>query len=226
MNPRKEELLSLIIENYTRTAEPIGSKFLAENTDLGLSGATLRNEMRDLEEEGYLTHPHTSAGRIPTEFGFRYYVEKIMKTTAPTKKVKKAILEKKGSHEQSTKQIKAIAKFIAEQGGCAVIIALNKDTIYYTGISNLFSQPEFRDFSHTMSVSAMFDQCEDRINDLYESSHSKGTSILLGNKNPLGQACGAVLVRFGENSLFTILGPMRMDYGRTVGILEFVKTII
>jgi len=79
MENRKDKLLQLIIENYLETADPVGSKFLIESADLELSGATVRNEMRELEEEGFLSHPHTSAGRIPTEKGYGYYIGKIMK---------------------------------------------------------------------------------------------------------------------------------------------------
>ena len=73
MTERKIKLLKLIIENYIKTAEPIGSKFLANSGDLDVSAPTVRNEMRELESEGFLTHPHTSAGRIPTEEGYRFY---------------------------------------------------------------------------------------------------------------------------------------------------------
>ena len=66
------------LENYLETAEPVGSSFLVEAEGLELSGATIRNEMRDLEEQGFLTHPHTSAGRIPTELGYKYYIKNII----------------------------------------------------------------------------------------------------------------------------------------------------
>ena len=69
METRKRELLKLIVENYIETAEPVGSKFLIQRGNISVSAATVRNEMHELEREGYLTHPHTSAGRIPTELG-------------------------------------------------------------------------------------------------------------------------------------------------------------
>ena len=79
LETRKEKILGLIVDSYTQNAEPVGSKFLVEECGLEVSGATVRNEMRDLEEQGYLTHPHTSSGRMPTEIGYQYYVEHIMK---------------------------------------------------------------------------------------------------------------------------------------------------
>ena len=76
MNTRQEQLLTLVIEKYIATAQPIGSKVLVSEAGLDWSEATVRNELRELEEMGYLTHPHTSAGRIPTEAGYKYYIEK------------------------------------------------------------------------------------------------------------------------------------------------------
>lgn len=76
---RKEKILSSVVESYIRSGEPIGSKALLEETDLGVSSATVRNELKALDEEGYLKQPHTSAGRIPTQKGYRYYIDNLMK---------------------------------------------------------------------------------------------------------------------------------------------------
>lgn len=77
--PRKQRILSAIIESYIRTGEPVGSKTLLTEADLNVSSATVRNEMADLTGKGYIVQPHTSAGRIPTHLGYRYYVENLMK---------------------------------------------------------------------------------------------------------------------------------------------------
>jgi len=78
LSERKRAILQAIIEDYIQTAEPVGSRNIAKNHDLGLSAATIRNEMADLEELGYLDKPHTSAGRIPSEMGYRFYVDSLM----------------------------------------------------------------------------------------------------------------------------------------------------
>ena len=78
LSERKKAILQAIIEDYIQTAEPVGSRNIAKNHDLGLSAATIRNEMADLEDMGYLDKPHTSAGRIPSEMGYRFYVDSLM----------------------------------------------------------------------------------------------------------------------------------------------------
>jgi heat-inducible transcriptional repressor len=78
LSERGQTVLRLVVLDYINTASPVGSKAISERYDLGISPATIRNEMAELEEKGYLTHPHTSAGRLPTEKGYRYFVEKLM----------------------------------------------------------------------------------------------------------------------------------------------------
>lgn len=78
LTPRQQKILALVVRNYVETAQPVSSRAVAEQSGLGVSPATVRNEMARLEELGYLTHPHTSAGRVPTEQGYRYYVQQLM----------------------------------------------------------------------------------------------------------------------------------------------------
>ena len=78
LNERRARLLSLIIGEYVDTAQPVGSEHIVRRHKLGISSATVRNEMSRLEEEGYISHPHTSAGRVPSDKGYRYYVEALM----------------------------------------------------------------------------------------------------------------------------------------------------
>jgi heat-inducible transcriptional repressor len=78
LTPRQQSILGLVIKQYIASAQPVGSKSLLEANDLDISSATVRNEMATLEELGYLTHPHTSAGRVPTDAGYRYFVERLL----------------------------------------------------------------------------------------------------------------------------------------------------
>jgi heat-inducible transcriptional repressor len=81
LSPRKASILHAVVESYVGTGEPVGSETIAERAGLGVSSATIRNEMAALEEQGYLSHPHTSAGRIPTDVGYRHYVDSLPSPT-------------------------------------------------------------------------------------------------------------------------------------------------
>ncbi len=91
LSERKKQILKAIVINYTRTAEPVGSRTVARSNQISLSSATIRNEMADLEEAGYLEQPHTSAGRIPSDKGYRYYVDNLMQGIGLNYKEEKAI---------------------------------------------------------------------------------------------------------------------------------------
>ncbi len=91
LTERRKKLLQFIIDEYVTTAQPVGSKALAERYGLSISPATIRNEMAELEEEGYITQPHTSAGRVPTDLGYRYYVEALMREETVPEAVQQTI---------------------------------------------------------------------------------------------------------------------------------------
>ena len=99
LDERKTKILQAIIRNYLETGEPVGSRTISKYTDLNLSSATIRNEMADLEEMGYIIQPHTSAGRIPSDKGYRLYVDTMM--------------EQKDKELQEMKEVTELAKAIA-----------------------------------------------------------------------------------------------------------------
>jgi len=94
LTERKLKILQAIIADFVRTAEPVGSRTISRNYDLGVSPATVRNEMSDLEEMGYLTHPHTSSGRVPSEKAYRLYVNEMMGKKELTPAEKESIARK------------------------------------------------------------------------------------------------------------------------------------
>lgn len=101
---RQEEILALIVRTYTHSPEPVSSKYLAETYDLGVSSATVRNEMAVLEDLGYIAAPHTSAGRIPTESGYRYFVKRMLSISDLTQAEQSRISEKFQSASPATEQ--------------------------------------------------------------------------------------------------------------------------
>jgi heat-inducible transcriptional repressor len=223
MEKRQAQLLKLVVEEYIRTALPIGSSQIEEMGVLEVSAATIRNELRDLEELGYLTHPHTSAGRIPTQKGYEYYLEHLAEKTLPHKSIQEALLNLHQNHEGEQK-IKEMAKYIAEIGNGAVIAAFDPHRIYYTGISYLFSQPEFQNIGYTIRVSSLFDHCEEHIQEFFDRVVETDMKVFIGEQNPMGSMCSAVAVRLGE-SLFVLVCPMRMDYPKNIALLDFIKKL-
>ena len=226
LTDRKRTLLGLIIEKYVETAEPVGSYVLIRDGEVELSGATVRNEMRDLEDDGFLTQPHTSAGRIPTEAGYRYYVEHLMAPDQPTTRIQAEVQALGRRAATRAERPKAIGRFVADYIDNAVILRLERDNMYYTGLSHLFAQPEFRDHAHMVDISSVFDECEERLAAVAEAIADEEPVVLIGRDNPLGYGCGTVAVRFGRGTLMVIVGPLRMPYARAVGVLDYLRNIL
>lgn len=223
MENRPAQILKLVIEEYIRTAEPIGSGQIEAMGVLDVSAPTIRNELRELEETGYLTHPHTSAGRIPTEMGYEYYLTHLVEKSLPSKKMQEEIVALHATDE-GEQQMKNIAKYIAELAGGAVIVAFDPHRIYYTGISYLFSAPEFQNVAHTIKVSSLFDHCEQHIQEFFDGIDEKQLRVFVGGRNPMGSVCSTVAFRSGEN-IFAFVGPMRMNYSKNIALLEFIQTL-
>lgn len=120
LDDRKVKILDAIIRNYLETGEPVGSRTISKYTDLNLSSATIRNEMADLEELGYIVQPHTSAGRIPSDKGYRFYVDHLMKEKdREVTEMKEFVIEKTQKMEQVLKQV---AKMLATNTNYATMI--------------------------------------------------------------------------------------------------------
>lgn len=225
ISERKKFLLETIIKEYVKTAQPVSSGVLVDKYKLDISPATVRNEMMELEEEGYIRQPHTSAGRVPTEEAY----ELILADWLASKKKKELkegetkLLDRLFSNDEAA--FRQTAKAIAELADGAVYWAFHKNDLYYTGLSNLFSQPEFKQAEIVHDVSVVIDRMEEIIDGIFEDL-GEGEQVLIGSKNPFGDFLSTVLVKYKNNKqsgVFGILGPLRMDYSRNLALVEFIK---
>ena len=121
LDERKIKILNSIIQTYLITGEPVGSRTISKYTDLNLSSATLRNEMSDLEDLGYIIQPHTSAGRIPSDKGYRFYVDNMKKEKiAEVDEMKEVILDRADKLDHL---LKNVAKLLAANTNYATMIS-------------------------------------------------------------------------------------------------------
>ncbi|MCB7305150.1 heat-inducible transcriptional repressor HrcA [Bariatricus massiliensis] len=138
LDGRKSKILHAIIQNYLETGEPVGSRTISKYTDLNLSSATIRNEMADLEELGYIMQPHTSAGRIPSDQGYRWYVDRLMaEKEQEVTEIREQMLEKADKMDQLLKQA---AKVLANNTNYATMISTptyNRNKIKFIQLSQV-----------------------------------------------------------------------------------------
>lgn len=222
ISSRQEYILITLIKEYIKTAQPISSGFLVEKYKLDISPATARNEMAELEDRGYIYQPHTSAGRVPTSKAYDYYV----KNYVINQEVKKSSFGSLNEvFSQSEEGFKKTAKSMAEISKNAVFWAFHKNDLYYTGISNLFLQPEFRSSEIVFDVSIIIDRMEEIIAEIFDDL-SFGENIFIGENNPFGSFLSTTLLKYNnkkQSSIVGILGPLRSDYEKNLGLIRFLK---
>lgn len=225
MDKRKELILKTIIKEHIKTALPVGSEGLVDKYNLNISSATVRNEMAELEESGFIAQPHTSAGRVPTEKAYNFYLDNLAekKLNQTEEKIFRDLLAEK--EEQNFKQA---AKAMAKISDNAIFWAIHKHNLYYTGISNLLHQPEFRNSGLIFDVSEVIDRVDEVIDSIF-SELNYGPQILIGSKNPFGAYCSTIMAKYklkDNIGLVGILGPLRMNYEKNFALMKFINNIL
>jgi heat-inducible transcriptional repressor len=214
MTERQSQILKAIVEEYAEVASPVGSNLLAKL--FNVSSATIRAEMAELEHLGYIMQPHTSAGRVPTDKGYRYYVNELNEVQC-------------GNEELRTER--ALAVRVQEGGIPERIIRNAVDTLvelthnlgiatignqlYMSGLGNLFGQPEFMSPGQVRQVAELLDNLEPW---LREAAPNQPLNVYIGRENPVGRSAGVSLIisrfrsSFSDASYIGVLGPTRQQY--------------
>lgn len=217
LSDRQNKLLQAIVEQYAEVASPVGSSLLAKVFDV--SSATIRSEMAELEKHGLIDQPHTSAGRIPTDKGYRYYVNNINISgdhpeTAAERRAEKALATRVTGGGVSDQIIKNAVDTLVELTQNLGIATIG-DQLYMSGLSNLFGQPEFINGGQIKEVASLLDNLEPW---LHEVSPNQPLNVYIGRENPIGRAAGCSLIvsKFrsphSDHSYIGVLGPTRQSY--------------
>ena len=228
MTERQAKILCAIVEQYAEVAAPVGSVLLANM--FGVSSATIRAEMARLEETGYIVQPHTSAGRIPTDKGYRFYVNLIQgeESSAPdlnkelsrhTQRALEGRIHEKSLPETTIKNAVDTLVELTQNLGLATI----GDNLYLSGLSNLFSQPEFSRGVGVKEVAKLLDNLEPWMR---EVAPGKPLSVYIGSENPIGGSSGCSLIiskfssPYSKNSYIGVLGPTRQSYAQVMRLVK------
>ena len=238
---RQKQILFAIIEEYAEVATPVGSVTLAKLFDV--SSATIRAEMARLETLGLIAQPHTSAGRIPTDAGYRFYVNSLTEqnenaerepskllgsgTNIPNRNIH-ALEVRVNSQERTDYAIRSAVDMLAELTGNLGLGTIGEQ-LYLSGISRLFSQPEFLDNSKIQDVARLLDNLEPW---LREARPGEPLNIFIGSENPIGKASGVSLIiskfrsPYSDNSYIGVLGPTRQNYAETMSLVRHAGIIL
>lgn len=242
MTQRQEVLLAYIIDEFIKTAEPISSKFLENIGFFDLSSATIRAEMNELEGLGYLAHLHTSGGRVPTDYAYRFYVDNLVAEGIDDgretrdygrKKIKTAIREAGGDPREINR---ALAQTLSDLSDNLVIVGIiEEDDFFKIGLSSLFEMPEFREFDRAFRLTSFFDEFDQVFNQIAKDffavsnhkSFNEDVRVFIGRENTVKDIRDET-VMFAKYNLphnltgsLTLVGPTRMDYAKNIGLIKY-----
>ncbi|MBU4315339.1 hypothetical protein KJ673_02945 [Patescibacteria group bacterium] len=228
MNERQLKILAVIVEGYVRTAQPVASRAVFETCEFSVSPATIRSDMSFLEEAGFLRQPHTSSGRVPTESGYRIYIENFVKQ--PKVHKTSVQMQKAIQNAQSPKElVQEMAQCLTRLSGETAIASLDQGWNHYTGISKLFEKPEFNDVQTLRSLSLVVDRFDQTLREIFGDVHDD-VNIWIGGQNPFGEQIATMMVKYrlpnGMIGTLGLIGPMRMNYEKNICLLEQAKELL
>ncbi len=240
---RQRQILCQIIEEYAETASPVGSVTMARLFQV--SPATIRSEMARLEALGLIAQPHTSAGRVPTDAGYRFYVNGITdelaedfrdaETVFAAQASEMRVIEDgkygRGMHVMERRVTAQSRADAAIKGAVDVLVDLTGnlglatigEQLYLAGISKLFTQPEFGDTRRVQAVAKLLDNLEPW---LREAAPGGALNIFIGHENPIGKNSEVSLIiskfrsPFSDKSFIGVLGPTRQNYSKVMSLVR------
>lgn len=233
LSARQTQLLKVIIDEYMETAEPVGSVALENKYNLGVSPATIRNEMAALTSKGYLKQPHTSAGRVPTPKAMKFYISQLMeeKTLSVTDEVR-AKEEVWDSRADMDRLMRDATHALASQTRYLAVSALDNGDAWAFGHSNLFQDPEFYNYQVCRSLFGILEQ-EKHLRELFFERFTGASPIEVLFGEELGweffEPIGVVASRFriGERQgAIGVVGPFRLNYPRVIPTVRYFGNLI
>jgi len=229
---RKDRILAIVIGRYIKTVAPVGSQFITEEYNLDVSPATVRNILADLEEEGYLTHPHTSAGRTPTEQGYRYYVDHLMNEIQLLEGEKRRIQQEYKHHTRQLEDLmEKTSQVISDLTHYTSIVSLDDgDKIICKGTSYVVGYPDSTDILKIQAILRILEE-KGRLLELINRGLEKRIKIYIGHEMALKdmESCSLAVSRFEKDGLkgrIAVLGPTRMQYDRVVSTLDYISQML
>lgn len=231
LTARQSKILAAIVKEHCDTGEPVGSTDLAEKYDFGISAPSVRNEMQVLEKMGYIKQPHTSAGRVPTDTGFRYFVNQLMDkvklTLQEQDKLKKELLKLQMAHMEMGRRL---AKVLSEHSGAASF-TLFPDEVSTVGMSNILNDPNLPK-EDAREIAKFFDSIDEHADKMISEYTDKGPEAKIGQEIALSEhsdysmVVSGLKLPSGKKGVIGVVGPKSMKYEKNMSLLEYISKLL
>jgi len=232
LTERQIHIIKTIVEEFTETAQPVGSVSLENKYRLGFSPATLRNEMAVLEEKGFLSQPHTSAGRVPTSLAIKFYVNELMKekdmSVAEEVNVKSRVWDHRFNRDDLLREA---TKVLAERTKTLCIATTDEGQTYHSGYANVFNSVEFHDLDMAREIFFLLDQHQRLLEIFNRAASNSPIHILVGDEMGVSILHPASLVFAdlrigGRRGNLGIIAPSRQEYDRNIPLVRYVANLV
>jgi len=231
---RKDRVLQIVTSSYIEKSAPVSSSYIVERHMPELSSATVRNILAELEEDGYLTHPHTSAGRMPTGKGYRYYVDRLMNEINLLDGEKRRI---KSAYRQESRELASLlektSQIISEITHYTGIVSVDGETRLYCQGRSLIVRysDDHQDLEKIASILKALDEKRQLLGIINREMRER-INVLIGEEITCDDINGCSLVvstyktREGTTGRIAVLGPTRMQYDHVVGALDYLSRVL
>jgi heat-inducible transcriptional repressor len=232
LTDRQIKLLKAIVEEYINTAEPVGSLTLEKRHTLGVSPATIRNEMVTLTKNGFLKQPHTSAGRVPTPLALKFYIQNLMKQQEMSVTDEVKVKEKIWDYRQKQdKLLREATRALADKTHVLALSTTNDGDLYYAGASNLLDMLEFYDMVTTKNLLYVLDQFDFWWDIFGKSEYDNPYHVLFGEELRQDKLlnCSMVYSLIQTPKLqgaIAAVGPSRMDFSRVIPTVSYFGNLL
>lgn len=234
MDIRKELILGVIVKRYIDSAKPVSSSEIANDFKVKVSTATIRNEMKELEDDGFISQPYTSAGRIPTDKGYRYFVDTLMREKELNRNEQRELqTELLKLKAQNNRMAKSMAKMLSHMSSNLALSGIvDSESVWDFGMSELLRNPEFKESDKVCQVVELLEYIDENVERLSSQVHDKSIEIYIGNENPLTkiESCSMILsgIEFpsGEKGIVAVVGPTRMKYSKNISLVKYIKKML
>lgn len=228
LQERQKSILEAVIQDYIRTARPVASRELARESDWGLSPATIRSELLRLDELGYLEQPHTSAGRIPTDKGYRFFVDNLL-TEAELNAGENEMMRRTFNIPDPEEFVRELTKTISRIAGAFAAAGTQDEELFYeSGFAEILAEPEFSEPQRAQAFGRLADFLDEELGRILPYLEDEGDHIWIGGENPWKEARQYAMILSswehpaGFRGFMSIVAPRRTNYSKHKAIIRRV----
>lgn len=232
LSERQKTILEAVVHAYVATAEPVASADLVRKYGLPFSPATVRNELVSLDETGYLTQPHTSAGRTPTDKGYRFYINRLESGDGLARGEETAIRGLRGL-DDPFEFMRQTSRLLAHLSRSFTLAGFPAEARFFKfGVREVMQEPEFADLRFMQEFSALIEMVEDELARRFDPEEFAEPRVFIGHENPIrearhyGMIVSSLATPFGKENIVALIGPKRMDYEHNLSILRHFRELL